>query len=200
MVFYQHEGRKWLGEIIDDLTKKIGGAPGYGRVKNLLEKLGTALAWSPRIVRHALIPLVRMIATFGRSSVNIGRVDTIEPTPEPAIRIQLDNEARHSSEASGHHSNPFPAVSPTPEPGTEVLTPLARFRNLARRAVMMNRLAGAGDGTMAGVLKSGQEPTEAFPRPGSSRVACLVPKLRNMAPTQDVLAHRALVKHMQVST
>jgi WD40 repeat protein len=37
-------------------------------------------------------------------------------------------------------------------------------------------------------------------KPGSSRVAGLVSRLQNMAPTQDIAAHVALVRHMQVNT
>lgn len=71
---------------------------------------------------------------------------------------------------------------------------------------MVNRMIGLGDQAKAKVsisLKdckaSDRKPVEAAIKPKSSRVAGLVPRLQNMAATQDIAAHTALVRHMQVS-
>jgi hypothetical protein len=71
---------------------------------------------------------------------------------------------------------------------------------------MVNRLIGLGDQAKANISisltdskVSDRKPVEAVIKPRSSRVAGLVPKLQNMAPTQDIAAHTALVRHMEVS-
>jgi len=78
--------------------------------------------------------------------------------------------------------------------------------NLVRSAIMVNRLIGVGDEAKAKVSISlkdgkttGRKATGPVTMPRSSRVASLVPRLQNMTPTQDIAAHAALVRHMQVS-
>ena len=120
-------------------------------------------------------------------------------------------EERNSGEASGRPSDASPVTSPTtppspPEPGTEISPAKVRFMSLVRSAVMVNRLIGIGEEAKAKVSRSltagkatDQKP-EVATMPRSSRVAGLVPRLQNMAPSQDIAAHTALVRHMQVST
>ena len=70
---------------------------------------------------------------------------------------------------------------------------------------MVNRLVGIGDEAMARVSRSltdgaaTNRESVAATMSRSSRVAGLVPRLKNMAPSQDIPAHAALVRHMQVS-
>ena len=128
------------------------------------------------------------------------------------VQFQLGHEGRYSGETSGRPSDASPVASPTippssPELGPDASGTRARFRNLARSAVMVNRLIGLGDEAKAKVSISladckvpDRKPVEPAIKPRSSRVAGLVPKLQNMAPTQDIAAHTALVRHMQVST
>ena len=132
-------------------------------------------------------------------------------TPNPVAYSRGRGGSRGSGEASGRPSDASPMALPptppsTPELGTEVSAARARFMDLVRSTIMVNRLIGIGDEAKvkasrsltdgkAGVLKSAA--------PGivvkSSRVAGLVSKLQNMTPTQDITAHAALVRHMQVS-
>ena len=81
----------------------------------------------------------------------------------------------------------------------------SRFMDLVRSAVMANRLVGIGDEARTKVsssLTDGKAISRklvAVTMPRSSRVAGLVPRLQNMAPTQYIAVHTALVRHMQVS-
>ena len=113
---------------------------------------------------------------------------------------------------SGRPTDAPSVASPTiqspssPEPGPEISSTRGRFRNLVHGAVRVNRLIELGDEVKAKVSMSPNDckvpnpkPVEAVIKPRTSRVAGLVPKLQNMAPTQDIAAHRALVRHMQVS-
>ena len=126
---------------------------------------------------------------------------------KPVVQFQLDRrDERNSGEASGRPSDASPVAPPlSPEPGEGVSVTRTRFMNLVRSAVMVNRLIGIGDEARAKVSSSltddkatdRKSVTAIIPR--SSRVAGLVPRLQNMAPTQDIPAHAALVRHMQVS-
>ena len=134
----------------------------------------------------------------------------MSPT-KSVVRPELGQEGRYSSEAGGRPSDASPVALPTilppsAEPRSEISATRTRFRNLARSAVMVNRLIGLGDEAKTKVSISpadckvtDRKPVEVIIKPKSSRVAGLVPKLRNMAPTQDIAAHTALVRHMQVS-
>ena len=235
MVFNRHKGKKWLADILDDVSDKLGEASGYGWVKKTApEKSKTALSWSARVIRRALVPLRRVGTMFDRTSdiaVNTASVESIPPpytsptippsaviitprtgpmTPNPVDYSQGRDGGRGSGEASGRPSDASPIASPTtpstPEPGTEVSATRARFMNLVRSAIMVNRLIGVGDEAKAKVSRSltdgkAADRKAAAPSimPKSSRVAGLVPKLQNMTPTQDIAAHAALVRHMQVS-
>ena len=70
---------------------------------------------------------------------------------------------------------------------------------------MANRLIRNGDKAKAKASRSltdgkvTDQKVEAVTMPRGSRVAGLVHRLRNMTPTNDVIAHTALVRHMQVS-
>jgi len=234
MVFNRHKGKKWLAEILDDVSDKLEEATGYGWMKKTApEASETAISWSAQIVRRASIPLTRMSAMFGRTPGGTGGGDNVESDPPlypgstvlPIAEITIPmfsitsptrpnpgrQGGRDSAEASGRPSDaspiPFTTSPPsTPEPTTDISAARARFMNLVRSAIMVNRLIGIGDEARAKVSRSltdgkatDRKPAEIIAMPRSSRVAGLVPRLRNMAPTQDIAAHTALVRHMQVS-
>ena len=236
MVFNRHKGRKWLAEILDDVSGRLESAT-IGWVKTAPEKSKTALDWSAGVVRRASAPFRWMSGIFRRTPGNAGNSPSVESIPPPyssptippnaviidpragptaparsLVRFQLGNDDGGSSgEASGRPSDASPtmastALPSTPEPGTEISATRARFMNLVRSAIMVNRLIGVGDEARAKVSRSltdGKvaDPKSAGPvvKPRSSRVAGLVPRLQNMTPTQDIAAHAALVRHMQVS-
>ena len=234
MVFSRHKGNKWLAEILDDVSEKIEKAIGYRWVKETApERSKTALTWSARIVRRATLALRRVGAIFGRSSSSADSVESIPPPyaspiilpstgimaprmdpaspSKPVVQFQLGSkDEQNSGEASGRPSDASPVASPTmppssPEPGTEISATRARFMNLVRSAIMVNRLIGIGDEAKARVSnsltdgKATDRKSVTITMPRNSRVAGLVPRLKNMAPTQDIAAHTALVRHIQVS-
>ena len=238
IVFNRHKGKKWLAEILDDVSDKLETITGYGWMKKTApERSKTAFSWSAGVVRRASIPLRRMSTAFGETSGSTGSSDSVESTPPPytsptippsavimsprssvmaptksVVHFQLGREdGRSSGEVSGRPSDASPVASPTilpltPEPVVEVSAARARFMNLVRSAIMVNRLIGVGDEVKAKVSRSltdgkAMDRKSAVPvtMPRSSRVAGLVPRLQNMTPTQDIAAHAALVRHMQVS-
>ena len=235
MVFNRHKGRKWLADILNDVSEKIEEISGYGWVKRTApEKSKIAITWSARVVRRATQPLRQMSTMFGRNSGSTGSTDSVESNPPPyssstilpstgifmsprtdfatptAVQSQPGHEEeRDSGEVSGCPSDASPVASPTtpssPEPGTKVSPARVRFVNIVRSAVMANRLSGIGDEAKAKVprsLKDGRatdRESETVTMP-SSRIAGLIPRLQRTAPAQDIAAHTALVRHMQVST
>ena len=232
MVFNRHHGRKWLADILDDVS-----ASSFKWMKEVAsEKSKTALIWSAGVLRRAWAPLRRVSTLLRRSSVSVRRTDSVESIPPPfvsqavspsmgiptpmsnfasptksVVQFQLGREERRSGDTSGRPSDASHVASPTiPPPSTEPVTDVsatrAKFRSLARSAVMVNRLIGLGEQAKARVSISmadgkalDKKPAATAIRPRSSRVAGLVPKLQNMAPTQDIAAHTALVRHMEVS-
>ena len=226
IVFNRYKGRKWLAEVLD-VSKNMEKATSYNR---WMKK--TALTWGAQIVRHATVAFRRMNVMFGRRSgvdsvesipplyagpiilpstrIMAPRTGPVSPT-QPVVRFQLGRkDERNSDEASWRQSDAPPVASlitppSSSEPGAEVSVTRARFMNLVRSAIMVNRLIGIGDEAKArvsGSLTDGQaadRKSVAVIMPRSSRIAGLVPRLQNMAPTQDIPAHTALVRHMQVS-
>ena len=177
-----------------------------------MRKLKATLVRSARVVRRALAP--RRLAGAGfdrnyRSPVISLSTDITASGPNPmilttpVIHLPLGQGERHYGNAGGYPSNPSLVtslpISPTSEPGTELSPALARFRHLARGAAMVHRLMGLEDEAMAKITRMDQEPEEIFVRHGGLQVAKLVPKLQSMALTQDIAAHAALVRDMQVS-
>jgi len=133
------------------------------------------------------------------------RTGSTSPTKR-MVQFQLDHKGeRDSSEASGPSSDASPVTSPTTPPSSEISATRARFTNFVRSAVMVNRLVGIGDEArmrVSSFLTDGKAINRkpmAVTMPRSSQVAGLVPRLQNMAPTQDIAAHTALVRCMQVS-
>ena len=159
---------------------------------------------------ESIPPLYASPTILPSTGIMAPRIDPASPT-KPAVQFQLGpKDERNSGEASGRPSDASPAASATmspssPEPEAGVSAARARFMNLVRSAIMVNRLIGIGDEAKARVSntltdgKAADRKTVAVTMPRSSRVAGLVPRLQNMAPTQDIAAHAALVRHMQVS-
>ena len=232
MVFNRHKGRKWLLHVLDDGSASCH----RWIKETALKKSKMALTWSARVVRRASVSLRRMNVVLRRSFVSPGRTPSAESIPlpygspiisprtgmtpprsnlmsptKPGFQFQLGHEQERFGGTSGRPSDASPVASPTipppsPEPAAESSATRAKFRNLARSAVMVNRLIGLGEEakttvsiSMADGKTPNKKPTVAAIRPRSSRVTSLVPKLQNMAPTQDIAAHTALVRHMEVS-
>ena len=129
-----------------------------------------------------------------------------------AVQFQLSRGGeRNSGEAGRRSPDASPIISPvtlssTPDLGTEVSATRVRFRNIVYSVIKMNRLIGVADEAKAKVSRSlidgkpiDWKLAETTVKPRNSRVAKMVSRLQNITPTQDIAAHAALVRHMQVS-
>ena len=180
IVFSQHEGKKWLAEILDDASEKIKKVTGYRWVKKTAPgKSKIALTWSAQIFRRVMAPLRRIGPMFGRSSGRVGNVDTSIPPPHsptilpttsimpsrtyhasPAgsvVQSQLDREDEKNSDEAGVRPSEDSLIAspttspPSPEPGAEVSAARARFMNLVQNVIMVNKLIRTGDEAKAKV-------------------------------------------------
>ena len=153
--------------------------------------------WSVRVCRRASEALKRVGMMFGRGSGNTGGTVDLESIPLPR------NNPGILSDTVDIVASPNPMLSPKSTDGSRRnhgMSPAKlRFRNIVRSAIMVYRLKELGNQARANALTSDQKPIKAPPRPKGSRVAGLIPKLRDMGPTQNFSAHTALVRHMQVS-
>ena len=141
-------------------------------------------------------------------NITVAPVLDVTSSPRPdsvprvrSVRFLFGQERRNSGDVGVDPSSDALAVvsPPAPGPETERSATRERFRHLVRSAVMVYKLTGLGNEAMANASRSDQKTAESFAKPRSSRVAGLLPKLQNMTPIQDIAAHAALVRYMQVS-
>ena len=195
-------------------------------LRTAAEELRTALTWRAR-VRRVTVAFRRMSATFGRNSgantiesiplpyagpttppnttIVLSRTGPTPPT-RPMAHLQHDYEdKRNSNEASERPSDASPTrLQSSPEPGAEISSVRARFMSIVRHPIVPIRPIRIGEAEpgVSGSLTDGKaidRTSVAATMLRISRVAGLVPRLENMAPSQDIPAHVALVRHMQVS-
>ncbi|KAI0262535.1 WD40 repeat-like protein [Gloeopeniophorella convolvens] len=124
-------------------------------------------------------------------------------TTSPLSPISVEGKDTHGSTVSFASPSEKPAGTPnSPSSPTRTRT---RFAQAVRSVIMMQQAstpqaARARSVSTALLSPDGmrRKDTQQVPM-RSSRVAGLVPKLRALAPTQDLAAHQALVRHLQFS-
>lgn len=221
VVFSRHKGKKWLADVLDDASDSFVGMPGVRWVTRVTpEKSKEAAAWSNKVFERTSSALGRIGSFTARtfkshsdtsSNTALERdnhpmaqsTDMLPPgSPTPTDNTRFSSENGAGPEPSAIHGTIQRADEEAAGPSAPSKT---RFANLVRNVMMVHRTTGFGNSPKARRMSSGNP--EAPPRldtdhvimPRSSRVASLVPKLRNMVPTQDIAAHAALVRHIQVS-
>lgn len=220
-VFTRHKGKKWLADVLDDASDSFVGMPGIRWIARVTpEKSKEAAAWSNKTFGKASGALGRIGSFTARTfkshsdtSSNTALDGDNHPTGQsldlmtPGSPTLTDN-TRFSTE-NGTGPEPSAIHGTIQRADAEAAGPSApnkaRFANLVRNVMMVHRTTGFGNSPKARRTQSSNP--DAPPRldtdhvvmPRSSRVASLVPKLRNMVPTQDIAAHAALVRHIQVT-
>ena len=227
-VFNRHKGEKWLAEILDDvsatsyrwvkktapeksMTALTWSARIVRRATTPLGRMSAIFGRSSGSAGSADSVKVESSPPLCASPVTLPSTAIMAPRSDLTVQLQLGHkEERNSDEHSGRPSDASPVASPTtspssPEPKVEISAARARFMDLVQRTIRMNKLIGIRDEAKERVSsslidgKATDRKSVAIVMPRSSRVAGLVPKLQSMGPTQDIAAHTALVKHMQVS-
>ena len=140
------------------------------------------------------------VTSYNDSDILAGAgIITASPNPMPPIRPVIKSQGGNKERRYGKHrrrrSNAAPVISPIPETKVEGSTP-AGFGNFAREAIPMKKVPRIGGGTTE---CADQELTGAYNGSGSPRVAGLVVRLQNIAPTQEITVAVGLLKSMQVN-
>ena len=227
-VFNRHKGEKWLAEILDDvsatsyrwvkktapeksMTALTWSARIVRRATTPLGRMSAIFGRSSGSAGSADSVKVESSPPLCASPVILPSTAIMAPKSDLTVQFQLGHkEERNSDEHIGRPSDASPVASPTtspssPEPKVEISAARARFMDLVQRTIRMNKLIGIRDEAKERVSsslidgKAADRKSVAIIMPRSSRVAGLVPRLQNMGPTQDIAAHTALVRHMQVS-
>lgn len=219
-VFVRHKGKKWLADVLDDASDQFVAMPGvrwFKRVPSTKSKI--AIEWSGNVLRRASTGTVRRLrsltvgtfTTHHNETASSGTtiLEDIVPnasSPEPMVAPgspTLTDTTRFSADPDG--SIAHVTVGGSEDQGAVSSAPRTRFANLVRNVMMVHRttnsLTASRPKRRSNTLTA-ETPTVTTERvvmPKSSRVAGLVPKLRNMVPTQDIAAHAALVRHIEVS-
>lgn len=225
-IFSRYRGRKWLQDSLDDSWDAMMSIPLFHHSLECLHVFGP---WTSSVLRRTRAAATHansaVMSFFHRRSAETFYPSSSEnslPSPSP-------DAALSTSLRTGRGSEITYAVSPTPtEPksmqGSTVSFTLppenqpgvtgtsaspapsrARFVQAVHNVIKMQH-ATAAYSLPARTLSptplapDGMRPKDTRPVPmQSSRVAGLVPKLRGLAPTQDLAAHQALVRHLQFS-
>lgn len=206
VVFSRHKGKKWLAEVLRDVMEPFVtvGSNGFRWVKKVPpKKFKQCLEWSNRGFQKIFYAIGCTRSSTSSNAVLEGDVlpDTQNPDLISAGSHVFTDNTRVSME---NGDDPEPSViHDTIQLADEATDPSlsarsTHFATLVRKVIMVNRTAGSSPEVRQTSTNVVGAPLRLDTMPMSFRVAGLVPKLRNMVPTQDIVAHAASVRHIQV--
>jgi hypothetical protein len=205
-VFVRHRGSKWLRDSLDDCWIAIAEVVSRRRLQSTMHRASDALtrakAFLFQLVRPR--PTTEITAPFDSwSSLTHAPSSTMRTSYNPSESLRTRSP---SPLALPNHEAALPAhnypenLTSGPAQATAIPARRARFVQ-AIRSVIIAQQGPLGIPRASPSLFSPegvrQEELRGLIR--SSRVARLVPKLRDLEPTQEFAAHQALVRHLQFS-
>ncbi|EGO03920.1 hypothetical protein SERLA73DRAFT_102269 [Serpula lacrymans var. lacrymans S7.3] len=216
-IFVHHRGQKWLSDVLTDSSSHFFHL-------RIVVVLKSAFSWSNgrlRAAGHSLRRMPSLTASLltpgtekAEEKLTGNSILPISRTPEPLSPVR---ETSHDDIGS---FGPPDVCSRPGSPGSEQsdqaseCPPSPRDRlTHAIRSVIMLQAASAPMGpfaprqrTMSSTLTGkgsdisrGRTSLEPSMSMRGSRVATLIPKLKSLVATQDLVAHTALVRHLQFS-
>jgi WD repeat-containing protein 26 len=223
-IFSRHKGKKWLQDSLDDLWDVMMSIPPFHQFIECLHVLGLWTSSFSRRTRvaatHAHSALTSLFhrpsaETYPPSSsentlLRVSSPDAVLPTSlhtGHGSEITFAPSPSQTTEAKSKHGSTVsftPSENPLGIAGTSTspAPSRARFVQAVRNVIRMQQATPAHTRTLSPTLSvpDGVRPKDAQPVPlQSSRVAGLIRKLHGLAPTQDLAAHQALVRHLQFS-
>jgi hypothetical protein len=206
-VFDRHRGSKWLRDSLDDSWVVITDVVSRRRLLSAMRRAGDALTRAkaslfqfgrPRPTTEILAPSDSWSSlTHAPSST----MRTSQYNPSESLRTRSP-----SPTAPPNPEAPLPGHNYPEEPTSGALQATAMPARRARFVQAIRSVIIAQQGPL-GIPRASQsifspegmrqEELRGLIR--SSRVARLVPQLRDFAPTQEFAAHQALVRHLQFS-
>ncbi|KAK0192616.1 hypothetical protein F5146DRAFT_1102483 [Armillaria mellea] len=174
--FLRHSGRKWLSDVLLEVTDKFFNLPGMDMIRFCIRKFEKSVERMRRSISKVgtrtihLRRLMGLISPTSTTPTNDGGAPSI--FEEPSVGKQLWKNAIRTVTMRSAVSSNIAAMASARNPN----------RQRTSSSTMNGRKRSTGNGP---VLRS--------------RVATLTPQLRCLQPTRDLTAHQALVKHMQFS-
>ncbi|KAI0250714.1 WD40-repeat-containing domain protein [Lactifluus subvellereus] len=226
-IFSRHKGRKWLQDSLDDLWDAMMSIPPFHHFLECLHVLGLWTSSVSRRTRAAATHANSAVTSFfHRRSAETFHPSSSEnslPSASPDAALSTSLRTGRGSETT-YATSPSPTIEPKSTQGSTVSFTLpsenqagvtgtsasptpsrGRFVQAVRNVIKMQHATApfslpAGTLSPTPLAPNGMRLKDTQPVPmQSSRVAGLVPKLRGLAPTQDLAAHQALVRHLQFS-
>ncbi|KAH9996706.1 WD40-repeat-containing domain protein [Russula compacta] len=202
LVFTRHRGQKWLQDSLDDGLDALISIPPFYQFIECLHVLGIWASSISRRMRSAATHVSSAVTSvFNRRSVEILHPSSSEisfprgPSQETVIANQQGT--RRCSEVN-FAASPVPSatVAKSIQGSTVSFTlPSEKSSGITSASTSPSPSRVASFGLFATTRQKDTQPTPVQ----SSRVAGLIPKLRGLTPTQDLVVHQALVRHMQFS-
>ncbi|KAI0301606.1 WD40-repeat-containing domain protein [Multifurca ochricompacta] len=227
-VFARHKGKKWLQDSLDDLWDAMISIPPFHQFVECLHALGLCTSSVSRGTRAAAMHASSVVTSFfqRRSAETLhpsSSENTLPTSPSPDAAVAVSPRTRRGSEntaaspaslateAKSMHDSTVSFSLPSEKASgnlgipTSPERPRARFAQAVRSVIRMQQAAAPKSPRTRSLSPSLLSPdrirrNDSQPVPmQNTRVATLLPKLRALAPTQDLAAHQALVRHLQFS-
>ncbi|KAF7968597.1 hypothetical protein HWV62_30047 [Athelia sp. TMB] len=215
--YTHHQGRKWLGDILDDAHERFLQIRAMVATRRMM-------AWGGSYIKQAGLTLSRVPSFYAPSHAGS---DTEKPedgelpfTHNPNNSGPMSPSGRQSGfgfnsfdpgrpvmSAAAMSSDGHSEYSGTTEVASQISPARQRLQQAVRSVIMMQggmtsafmsrgkKSENVGEVTVEDTARKEMEMDMAR----SSRVGSLVPKLRQMEPLHDLAGHQALVKHLQFS-
>ncbi|KAI9465719.1 WD40 repeat-like protein [Lactarius psammicola] len=206
-VYARHRGSKWLRDSLDDcwvavldVVSRRRFLSAVHRTKDALKTAKTSLIelFRPHPTAEIVIAPSASWSSLTHAPSSAARTipntlaepqRTRSPSPMPPANTETQTSGQHFPEEVSDEAVPAVAMPPR----------RARFVQAIRSVIIAQHPSGIPRAPPNIFSPEGVRQEELRGLIRSSRVARLVPKLRDFAPTQEFAAHQALVRHLQFS-
>ena len=228
LVFTRHRGQKWLQDSLDDGWDALISIPPFYQFIECLHVLGIWASSISRRMRSAATNVSSVVTSvFNRRSVKILHPSSSEnsfPRESSQETVILNQQSTRRGSEVNFTASPVPSATVSksiqgstvsftlPSEKSSGITSTSaspspsrvRFIRAVRNVIRMQQATMScfhpTQSLSPTLIPDGTRQKDTQPTPvQSSRVAGLIPKLRGLTPTQDLVAHQALVRHMQFS-
>ncbi|KAG2030418.1 quinon protein alcohol dehydrogenase-like superfamily [Suillus americanus] len=219
--FVHHRGSKWLSDVLKDALRRF-------MALRLISIISKSFGWGLQCVQkgvevagHKLrrVPSMGTITTAaleqGDNLTNGEYAHAISRSPEPPpllspIRQSTDSHSHFSAEGSSHPNLESPATTFSGTSNSPI-TPRDRLTSAIRSVMMLQSATSSPSNPFSSPTRK-RTTSSAFTDVSrvmsetgvtttyrGSKVASLISKLKSLEATQDLVAHSALVRHLQFS-
>ncbi|KAG1876395.1 quinon protein alcohol dehydrogenase-like superfamily [Suillus subluteus] len=219
--FVHHRGSKWLSDVLKDALRRFMALP-------LISIISKSLGWGLQYVQKGVevaghkfrrVPSMGTITTAGIEQgdnlTNGEYAHAISRSPEPIsllspIRQSTDSHSHFSADGSSHPNLESPTTTFSGTSNSPI-TPRDRLTSAIRSVMMLQSATSSPSNPFSSPTRK-RTTSSAFTDVSrvmsetsvtttyrGSKVASLISKLKSLEATQDLVAHSALVRHLQFS-